>query len=307
MTAPRWTPAELETLVAIVTDPNPDHQQQRLHEAFGDSSGRATDRLIEASVAVDRLRHGQPVDLGDGTVFGRDCGMVLRPEGTRFTEATALEQFIGQLASLESTTTADLLLSEAVAELGADHLLGPCQRLLDKLRDDYHAGPDRQAEPIGEDLWRIGDGVVRLLEAARSHHARAYGAARLRASLTGCVRVGRLWIDPPLANLPDPLGEVATEIAQDQPLVLSCTPGRLHLDGDPWPLRPGGRGRTALDVTLLAARGRHADIGVLVEVADPNDVEALAHELIHAGGGRSETLTHRLGHDLARWATASGW
>jgi hypothetical protein len=306
VSAPKFTPAELELLVGIVTDPNPDHAQRRLFEAFGDGSGRATARLVEASVAADRLRNGQPVDLGDGTMFGRLTDRAPTPPGDRLVEGVDLEQFIGQLAGLKSASTADRMLAAAVAELGISHLLGPCQRLLDRLRDEG-ASPACEAEPIAGDLWRFGDTVARLCESVRSMHPASHGA-RLRASLTGCVRAGRqLYVEASLASLPQRLGEVAAEISEYQPLVLSVTPGRLHLDGMPWGLRPGLRGRTALEVTLVDAGGRRAGHGVVIEVLDPRDVDALAHELVHAGGGHGEDAVLRLGHDLARWATASGW
>jgi hypothetical protein len=217
-----------------------------------------------------------------------------------------LEQLIGQLAGLEvAASTADRMLAEAVAELGCSAMLGPCQRLLDRLRDEYHAGPDREAEPIAAGWWRVGDTITRLTESEASMHQGR--APRLQASVAGCWQLGRLYVEPSFGDVPEALGQVAGDIAryQHQPLVLSSTPGRLHLDGMPWEL-VGLRGRCALDVHLADALGVHAGIGIVVEVADPRDVEALAHELVHAGGGYSEALAHRLGHDLARWATASG-
>jgi hypothetical protein len=230
MTAPKFTPAELEVLVAIVTDGNPEHQQQRLHEAFGDSSGRATDRLIEASVAVDRLRNGLPVDLGDGTVFARDAGAMLRPRGTRFTEALG-------------TTPA---------------------------RRDRYAG----------------------------------GLRRMQAHVGDCWRVGRLWVDPALVNLEASILEAAYQTAATWPLVLSVTPGRLTLDGEPWELQRL-RGRCALDVALLRA-GRPVGVGTVVEVLHHDDTEAWWHELVHASGVRDETTTARLGQLAARAADRQG-
>jgi hypothetical protein len=214
-----------------------------------------------------------------------------------------LEHLIGQLAGLEVASTADRMLAQAVAELGISHLLGPCQRLLDRLRDEG-ASPACEAEPIAGDLWRFGDTVARLCESWGAIHRAP--APRLQASVAGCWQLGQLYVEPSFGDVPEALGQVAGDIVryQHQPLVLSSTPGRLHLDGMPWEL-VGLRGRCALDVHLADALGQHAGVGTVVEVAHPHDVEALAHELIHAGGGWSETLACRLGQDLARWATAS--
>jgi hypothetical protein len=303
-TAPRWSAAELQLLADIAAEPDVDRGQQRLLEVFAGDHGQTTSRLLAAAVAADTLRAGGALDLGNGETFGRLVDHAPPAAGDRLVEAVDLEQLVAQLAGLAvEASTADRMLAEAVAELGADHLLGPCQRLLDRLRDEYHVGPDREAEPIGADLWRIGDGVARLCESVgRMHHPHA----RLRASVTGCVRAGRqFYVEASLAGMPQRLGEVAADIAQYQPLVLSTAPGRLQLYGDPWPLHPGLRGRCARDVTLVSASGQRAGIGYVVEVADPHDVEALAHELVHAGGGWPEDLAHRLGQDLARWAAAA--
>jgi hypothetical protein len=300
MTA-RWSPDELQVLAAVAAEPDVNRGQARLVECFGGERGQTTSRLLAAAQAADTLRAGGTLDLGDGQHFGRLVDHAPTPPGARLVEGVDLEQFIGQLAGLDSASTADRMLAAAVAELGISHLLGPCQRLLDRLRDEG-ASPACEAEPIAGDLWRFGDTVARLCESEGRMH-QAY-APRLRASLTGCVRAGRqLYVEASLASLPQRLGEVAAEISEYQPLVLSSTPGRLHLDGDPWELM-GLPGRTALDVHLVSARGQPAGVGTVVEVAHPHDVEALAHELIHAGGGYTESLACRLGNDLARWAAA---
>jgi hypothetical protein len=74
MTAARFTESELLTLADIAHEQDPDRAIRRLREAFTDPNNPDDDLLHWASEAVDRLRNGLPVPLGNGEVFMRDSG-----------------------------------------------------------------------------------------------------------------------------------------------------------------------------------------------------------------------------------------
>jgi hypothetical protein len=72
VSAPKFTPAELSAIVDIALEQDPDRAIRRLRETFTNPDDEGL--LSRASEAVDRLRAGQPVDLGNGEVFMRDSG-----------------------------------------------------------------------------------------------------------------------------------------------------------------------------------------------------------------------------------------
>jgi hypothetical protein len=151
----------------------------------------------------------------------------------------------------------------------------------------------------GEVFMRAVEATTATTPARRDRLAG--GLRRLQAHVGDCWRVGRLWIDPALVNLEASILEAAYQTAATWPLVLSCTPGRLYLDGEPWELARL-RGRCALDVTLLGPTGRPVAVGSVVEVADHHDTEAWWHELVHASGVVDEDDACRLGALAARQA-----
>jgi hypothetical protein len=129
----------------------------------------------------------------------------------------------------------------------------------------------------------------------------AGGLRRLQVHVGDCHRVGRLYLHPALANLDPAILECAYETSATWPLAL-LPGGRLLLDGKGWEMRPGLRGRCALDVALLGPLGRPVGVGTVVEVADPADTDVWWHELCHASGVRDEDAAWRLGMLAARTA-----
>lgn len=286
MTA-RFTPAELQVIADIVCDANVGLASTRLREAFGSS----TARMLEASVVADRLKAGQSVALGDGTSFGRL---------TEANDPVDLEQLVGQLAGLSSRVMADRLLAKAFSDLGCSpRLLGPAQRLLDKLRDEHGAGPARPAEPVAGGVWMVGDGLDQLSEAA----------PRALVDVVGCVRIGPLFIDPALDGLPPGILQAGRDLATRRPTALLLE-GRVYLDlaGDRlaasrWLLSPRLAGRCLRHAALVTVGG-HLVSGSAIEVTAANAADARVwwHEVGHALGQDSEADAERLGGLLHRAA-----